>query len=78
MFGKRICTTCGSTKRPRTVTPGMLLIEILLWLTFLIPGIIYSIWRMTSRKRVCRACGSTAIVPLNSPVGRELRAKYGR
>ena len=50
-----------------------ILIELLLLLIFLIPGITYSMWRLTTRTKVYRGCGEENILPLNSPVGRKLQ-----
>lgn len=75
---KVICKACGSTNVPRTRTPGSLMIEIILWLCFLIPRLIYSFWRLSKKYKVCRACGSTDIVPVDSPVGRRLADEYDK
>jgi hypothetical protein len=64
-----ICIKCKTQERPHTKTPGSLWIEIILWLCFLIPGLIYSVWRLTSRKKVCEACESPEIIPIDSPEG---------
>ncbi len=58
------------------MTSGSIAIEIVLWLAFLIPGLIYSIWRLTTRRDACAACGSAELVPENSPRGRELLLAY--
>ena len=71
-----ICSSCGTQGKPRTVTKGSIFIEIILWLFMLLPGLIYSIWRLSSRHDACRACGDDNLVPLTSPVGRELAQKY--
>lgn len=68
---KKICATCGMTGKPKRVSQGSILIEVVLWLFLLVPGILYSLWRMGSRQLVCRHCGSPNMVPLNSPVGRK-------
>lgn len=73
--GELICAQCGSIGKPVTMTPGNLLFEIILWCLFLLPGLIYSLYRMTGRKRGCRQCGSTQMVPPDSPVGRRLLAE---
>jgi hypothetical protein len=73
---KQICSNCGHVGPPETITKGSLLIEIVLWLCFLLPGLIYSLWRLTSRTKGCRLCGSSALVPVDSPRGRELIARY--
>jgi hypothetical protein len=72
-----ICTACGMAGAPRTVTRGSLLIEIVLWLCMLLPGLLYSIWRLTTKHKACRHCGSTVIVPQDSPRGRSLLAELG-
>ena len=71
-----ICSTCGSRAGAKTNTKGSIFIEIILWLCFLVPGVIYSIWRLTTRSKVCRSCGAPTLVPVDTPVGRALAAKY--
>jgi len=72
-----VCKECGTTGSADRVTRGSLLIEIVLWLCFLVPGIIYSLWRMTTRYDACRVCGSAHVVPLDSPVGARIAAENG-
>lgn len=75
-MAKVICTMCGSTGNVKRVTNGSLLIELVLWLCFFVPGLIYSIWRMTTRHNACAFCGSKAVVPLDSPVGARLMKQF--
>lgn len=76
MFGKDfVCLNCGTVGKPKTKVKGNLLIEIALWLLFLIPGIIYSLWRSGKAYKSCRACGSESLVPLDSPKGQEMVKK---
>lgn len=70
-----ICATCGTVGQLKTVTPGSILIEIVLWLCLIIPGLIYSIWRHTRRHRACAACGASTLVPVTSPAGQQLLAR---
>lgn len=70
-----ICTVCG-TRGSDTVTPGSILVEIILWLCFLVPGLVYSIWRISARHEACPKCQSRAIIPVDTPAGRELALKY--
>ena len=42
------CPHCGVTGMPRKVTKGSFGIELILWLFFLLPGLIYSVWRRNS------------------------------
>jgi hypothetical protein len=73
-----ICTTCGTqTRSPKSHTKGSILIEIVLWFALIVPGLIYSLWRLTTRQRVCPACGSAALIPLDTPAGQKLLQQYG-
>lgn len=49
-----------------------MLVELFLWLCFLIPGVFYSIWRLTTRAQVCRSCGSHELIPPGSERARQL------
>lgn len=67
-----ICRDCCTLNDPRARTlPGSGWIELVLWLAWLVPGIIYSIWRRGGRP-ACRSCGSRALLPVESPLGRRL------
>ena len=68
----RVCKQCGTVAEPKSDTPGSFLIEVVLWLCFLVPGLIYSLWRLSRRRLVCPACGSGELVPVDTPVGRAL------
>ena len=61
------CTQCGHVGRPVVVTPGSIWIEVILWLAFLVPGLIYTVWRHSKRHDACPKCGSAAIIPADSP-----------
>lgn len=67
-----VCTRCLSVGKPRRMTRGSLLMELALWILFIFPGLIYSIWRATTRYRACRACGGIDLVPAESPRGQQL------
>ena len=73
MAKQKICGSCGTIDNPKKHTKGSFLIEVILWLCFILPGLIYSIWRLTSKEVVCRTCKSKYLVPLDSPKGRALR-----
>jgi len=67
-----ICRKCGQIGPHELNKKGKLSTEIILWLLFILPGLIYSIWRRTGRYFACRACGTHHIVPLDSALGREV------
>jgi hypothetical protein len=70
---QRHCMTCGTDAPAETKTRGSIWIEIILWLMFIVPGLIYSIWRLTTRRQVCSACGAENIVPLDAPAAQSHR-----
>jgi len=72
-----ICERCGLAGTGKKETPGSFFVELLLWLFFCLPGIIYTAWRLTSSKRVCAACKGE-LVPINSPRGQMLWQSYHR
>ena len=43
-----VCTVCGSVGFPKKVTPGSFLVELGLWIFFILPGVIYSVWRLSA------------------------------
>lgn len=71
MRGKIHCTNCEYEGKPKRVTPGSFLVELFLWLCFLAPGLIYSIWRISSKKSVCPDCGSERLIALKTYVKRK-------
>jgi hypothetical protein len=74
--GNFICPHCGTRGAPRIQAKGSLLIEIILWLCFLVPGIIYSLWRLTTKEPVCPTCAAPGMIPAGSPMGRDLVARF--
>ncbi len=70
-----ICKDCGNPTIPQCKAKGSFLVELLLWCFFIIPGIIYSLWRMGSKGYVCQHCGSTLVIPTNTVAGQELLKK---
>lgn len=73
-----ICETCGTVSRPYSTSGGSFLVGLLLWLFFLIPGIIYTAWCLTSQKLACPSCRSKSVIPLGSPKGQQLLRASGQ
>jgi hypothetical protein len=72
-FGKKwICSHCGYVGKPVSQMKGSFLMEIALWLFFLFPGLLYSIWRLTSVEKVCPQCKSPNMIPVDSPRGKKI------
>ena len=70
-----VCTKCGSVDKTKSFTPGSILLEIVAWCLLIVPGVLYSFWRLSARKRVCAVCGSAELVPADSPVGRRIHSE---
>ena len=66
-----VCTACGYVGQPKTITKESIGVEILLWLLFLVPGLIYSVWRLSSRYDGCPSCGQATVIPRTSPMAQK-------
>ena len=69
---KYICEKCYDMNNGIKHTKGSFFIEIVLWLCFFVPGVIYSIWRLSTRGKVCKICKEMGLIPLNTPRGKML------
>jgi hypothetical protein len=79
MAQTKLCTSCGCTGLAKTHTPGHFLIELLLWFFFFVPGLIYSIWRLSARKRnCCPHCGHHGMIGLHTPQALMLRQQQAQ
>lgn len=67
-----ICKQCGTAHAGERVLPGSGWIEFVLWFAYIVPGLIYSIWRRSKRHPTCGACGSRDLVDVATPVGSKL------
>jgi len=70
-----ICTTCKYQGSPIKVTKGSFLIELGLWFLFILPGLIYSLWRLSSRYDACPKCHIASMIPLETPKGQALASE---
>lgn len=70
-----ICTACGYEGAGRKQKRGSRTVEIGLWVTLLIPGPFYSMWRRFGVARVCTQCGKPSMVRKNSNAGRMAEQK---
>ncbi|HAW58358.1 MAG TPA: hypothetical protein DCX03_04995 [Bacteroidales bacterium] len=69
---KCICTNCGYQGKPATITRGGIGTEIILWLLFIIPGLLYSIWRMSTKYTACPKCKKPTMIPIDSLMGKKI------
>lgn len=66
----KYCGNCGIVAKPKKVTKGSFWIEVFLWLALILPGVLYSLWRLTSRYEACPKCGAPNMLPLDSPIAK--------
>ncbi|MBK8250451.1 MAG: hypothetical protein IPK85_24095 [Gemmatimonadetes bacterium] len=67
-----LCTWCGSeTNLPER--PGSSWIAAALLVPFVIPGVVYQAWRLTSKRMLCPICGQAQLIPGDSPLARTWR-----
>lgn len=71
-----VCTTCGYVGHPVTTVKGNVLFELLLWCFFIVPGIIYSIWRGSTNQKVCPKCRHSTMIPSDTPLGAKLLQEH--
>lgn len=72
-----VCKSCGYLGKAKTVTKGSIGMEIVLWLFFIFPGVLYSIWRLSSKHKACPKCGNTTLIPYDSPIAQKTIAEAG-
>ena len=58
---QQICANCGYAGDSVSVAKGSFGVELVLWLCFFIPGLIYSLWRLGSKYPACPKCGAPQI-----------------
>ncbi|MEP7382899.1 MAG: hypothetical protein ABI910_14510 [Gemmatimonadota bacterium] len=70
-----LCTQCGAqTSAPLKVPPGSPWVALALAVPFVIPGVIYTVWRFTMRRTLCPTCGHAQLIPADAPLARTWRA----
>ncbi|MDH5458753.1 MAG: hypothetical protein OEY26_08570 [Nitrospinota bacterium] len=63
---KYVCMECGCQRDPINANRGLLVIEIFMWLLYILPGVIYSIWRRVRKQQVCPNCRNPSVVLTSS------------
>ena len=74
---RSVCTACGFAGGQQKNVPGSFAVEFILWCFLAVPGLIYSIWRLSSVHAVCPSCSRDAMIPYPTPRARELLADRG-
>jgi len=58
------CPNCSYEGLGKFIIKGSFAIELVLWFIFIIPGLIYSVWRLSNKKWVCPQCDFENVVKL--------------
>ena len=70
-----LCTQCGAqTSVPLRVPPGSPWVALALAVPFVLPGLVYTVWRYTMRRTLCPTCGHAQLIPADAPLARTWRA----
>lgn len=83
MSAGHVCKACGTQGRPTLRSPSNFGVELLVWLGAIIVAamshwivvlgaLAFSLWRFAGRKRACAKCGSPDVIPLDTPLGRQI------
>jgi len=64
------CKKCGNVGPTKAIMKGSFAMELVLWIFFLLPGLVYSIWRLTTKGRGCSVCGSEDVIPANASLAK--------
>ncbi|GAB4276875.1 MAG: hypothetical protein Kow0092_32660 [Deferrisomatales bacterium] len=50
------CPHCGYQGPAEPQAPGKAWLEAVLWIVFVVPGLLYSLWRLFARRYLCPRC----------------------
>ena len=65
-----VCNECEYIGRGRP--QGSMTMEIFLWVCFIVPGIFYSLWRISQPRNVCPECGHKNMIPIKTTKGKKM------
>jgi len=58
------CPNCKYEGAGKFIVKGSMSMELVLWICFIIPGLIYSTWRLNNKKWICPRCDFEHVVKL--------------
>jgi hypothetical protein len=71
------CTRCYTVAVPRKITAGSTFIELFFWLLFILPGMLYHVWRHDNATYTCSSCGGRKFISPGSPRARLIAKALG-
>lgn len=67
-----VCKNCGYVGSQIKHVKGSFIIEIGLWFLMILPGFLYTIWRLASTAMVCPECKEDTMIKASSPIGQQI------
>jgi ribosomal protein S27AE len=72
----KYCPNCGHVGK--ATYNGSLLITLILLCFYILPGLVYEIWRCSKGRVKCPSCGQSAMIPADSPMAKlHIKASNG-
>ena len=71
------CSECGYEGPAEPKAPGKAWLEAVFWIAFVVPGLLYHLWRLLGRRYICPRCkaeGQQVTVPTARKVAVYVRA----
>ena len=68
----KLCVTCKSVGEPIMNKPGSGWVTFILAWFFIVPAIIYEVWRSVSKYGTCSKCQSKTLIEINSPEAKRI------
>jgi predicted RNA-binding Zn-ribbon protein involved in translation (DUF1610 family) len=76
-----VCKDCGYVGPAKGTYRGNacvhFVIAAFLSVFFIVPGVIYWLWAVSTIHNVCPECGGESIIPVDSPMGKKLVEEHG-
>lgn len=73
---KKYCPTCSSINRP--FVGGSIWITIIGLFLYVLPGILYEVWRNSPAQLRCGFCHAKGVIPVSSPRAMNDLNRFGR
>jgi hypothetical protein len=72
------CRNCGHVGSPLSLRRGSRILECLLYVLVVVPGVAYTLWRKRSQYLACAQCRGTQLMAADSPLAQAILAVSSR
>ena len=70
------CPNCSYQGSGKRITKGSFAVELVLWLLFLLPGLVYSVWRLSNKVVICPQCRWEHVKRINKQQVKKYKKLY--